>query len=102
MKKKPNTPRSRVKSVIRQLWLRSRERAKVLKDAEHKCVECGVKQSRAKGKEVYIQVHHDPQIDWEGIVDLIFERVLNVPQYPLCIEHHDEKHPEQQKKIKKG
>lgn len=93
-KKKPNTPRSRVKSVIRQLWLRSRERAKALKDAEYRCQDCGAKQSRAKGKEVYIEVHHDPQIDWDGIVDLINERILNVPQYPLCKDCHRRRHAE--------
>lgn len=91
-KKKPSTPRSRVSSALRQLWLRSRERAKSLKDAEYKCCECGVKQSVAKGKEVKLQVHHDPQIDWSGITDLIFERLLNTPQYPLCKECHRKRH----------
>ena len=57
-KKKPITPNSRIKSCLRQLFLRSRERAKCLKDAGYTCEICGAKQSRAKGKEVYVEVHH--------------------------------------------
>ena len=91
-KKKPNTPRSRVRAVLRQLCLRSRERAKVLKDAGYRCRHCDVKQSTAKGKEVKIQVHHDPQINWENLLDLIYERLLNVPQYPLCNSCHKKVH----------
>lgn len=91
-RKKVSTPRSRIKSMIRQLWLRSRERAKALKDYERKCAECGVRQSVAKGKEVKLQVHHDPQIDWDGLIDLIFERILNVSQYPLCEDCHKKAH----------
>lgn len=39
-----------------------------------------------------IQVHHDPPIDWDGLIDLIVERILNVPQFPMCKECHDEEH----------
>lgn len=88
-RKKPETPRSRVRSALRQLWLRSRERAKALKDAGYRCQGCTVKQSVAKGKEVRLQVHHGPPIDWDGLIDLIFERLLNANQYPLCKKCHD-------------
>ena len=91
-RRKESTPRSRIKSALRQLWLRSRERAKVIKQHNNTCVICNRKGSVAKGKEVKIQVHHEPEIDWDGVVDLIFERVLNTPQYPLCKECHKEKH----------
>ena len=91
-KKKPNTPRSRVRAAIRQLWLRSRERAKALKDYDRRCAECGVKQSVAKGKEVKLEVHHSPPIDWNGLIDLVFERILNVKQYPLCKSCHEKAH----------
>lgn len=86
MKKKPNTPRSRVRNAIRQLWLHSRERAAALKASGYKCVMCGVKQSTAKGREVKLEVHHEPPIDdkWEQIIDLIFRDILNAPQFPLC------------------
>ena len=91
-RKKESTPRSRVKNSLRQLWLRSRERAKVIKEHSNTCMECGVKGSVAKGREVKIQVHHDPPIDWDGVVDLIYERILNCNQYPLCKDCHDKKH----------
>jgi len=91
-RKKPNTPRSRVKNAIRLLWMRSRERAAALKKHDYRCVDCGIKQSMAKDKEVKIEVHHEPQIDWTGIVQLIFDRILNVPQYPLCKDCHKKKH----------
>jgi predicted HNH restriction endonuclease len=91
-KKKSETPRSRIKNAIRKLWLRSRERAKALKDSGHKCVDCGAKKSVAKGREVRLEVHHEPKIDWSGIVQLIFDRVLNVPQVPLCKSCHKKRH----------
>lgn len=95
-RKKPNTPRSRIVNAIRQLWLRSRERAKALKDADRKCTKCGVKESRAKGKEVILQVHHDPPIGkkWKDIVDDIAEHILEAPQYPLCKSCHRQIHEE--------
>jgi predicted HNH restriction endonuclease len=74
------------------MWLQSRERAKSLKENGYKCADCGVKQSTAKGKEVKLEVHHDPQINWDGIAELIIERILNVPQYPLCKECHRKRH----------
>jgi len=98
-RKKPNTPRSRIRAAIRLLWMRSRERAAVLKKHGYRCVNCDIKQSVAKGKEVKIEVHHDPKIDWDGIIDLIFARILNVPQIPLCKKCHKERHEEARKDI---
>ena len=94
-KKKPETPRSRVRSAIRQLWLRSRERAKTLKDAEYICQVCGVKQSKAKGKEQKIEVHHSELIgNWEKVIDLIYSEILCSPDKleVLCPKCHEEKH----------
>ena len=87
-RKKPVTPRSRVKAALRQLWLRSRERAKVLKDAQYRCTECDVKQSTAKGREVKLEVHHLTEIQWKELIDLVFEMLLNAPQTPLCKPCH--------------
>ena len=87
-KKSKSTPRGRVKSALRQLWLRSRERAKALKDAGYKCTECNVKQSMAKGREVRLEVHHVTEIDWKELIDLVYERLLSVPQVPLCKDCH--------------
>jgi 5-methylcytosine-specific restriction endonuclease McrA len=94
MKRKPTTPRSRVKNAIRQMWLRSRERAAAVKLHSNTCQHCGRKGSVAKGKEVKIQCHHTKGIDWDGVVDLIFERVLQTPlDYTvLCKECHDKEH----------
>lgn len=86
-RKQPNTPRSKIRSALRQLWLRSRERAKVLKEAKYTC-KCGKKQSRAKGKEVYVEVHHLKEIDWEDLINLVFERLLNPKQECICKECH--------------
>jgi len=89
-KKQPNTPRSRVRSCLRQLWLRSRERQAVLKKADRRCTRCNAKGSVAKGREVKIEVHHEPPIAdaWEEIIDLIFEKILDAPQFPLCHSCH--------------
>jgi len=87
-KKQPNTPRSRVKAALRQLWLRSRERAKALKDADYRCTECDVKQSMAKGRVVKLEVHHLTEIQWQELIDMVFDRLLNVPQVPLCKPCH--------------
>jgi hypothetical protein len=94
-KKKTSTPRSRVKNALRMVWLRSRERAAVIKAQDHTCRHCGKRESKAKGREIKIQVHHLGGIDWDGIVDLIFERMLwpDVTRYEvLCVECHAKEH----------
>jgi hypothetical protein len=64
----------------------------VLKNAGYCCQECGVKKSTARGKEIKINVHHIDGINWDGIIDLIFERLLNTEQEVLCEKCHKEKH----------
>ena len=94
-KKQPNTPRSRIRSAIRQTWLRSRERAKVLKDAGYCCSKCGVKQSKAKGREVSIQVHHISGINiWNKVIDMIAQDILESEQECLCKDCHNDTHKE--------
>ena len=84
------TPRSKVRSAIRQLWLRSRERAATLKRDQYTCVHCHKKQSKAKGKEQAIEVHHLDGIEWENIIDYIFRHVLVDPSKleSICPECH--------------
>ncbi len=93
-KKLPHTPRSRIKNAIRQVWLRSRERAAALKREGYCCERCGIKQSRAKGKEVYVEVHHRKGIDWNGICDVVAERVLQTPDdlEVMCKDCHKKEH----------
>ncbi len=91
--KLPHTPNSRIKSCLRQLFLRSRERAAVLKEANYTC-SCGEKQSRVKGKEVYVEVHHKNQITkWKRIYELIREELLNKDDMEvLCKSCHEKEH----------
>ena len=100
-KKKPNTPRSRIKAAIRQLWLRSRERAATLKRDGYCCQSCGVKQSKAKGKEQKVEVHHIEGIDvWSEVVDLIAELILCIENVDklitLCPDCHKEEHKKEE------
>ena len=92
MKRKPQTPKSQIKSAIRKIFLRSRERAAQLKRDGYSCQCCGAKQSRAMGREIYVEVHHRDGIDWNGVIDLIIERVLNQPMVTLCKECHAAEH----------
>lgn len=90
-RRKPQTPRSQIRNVLRQLWLRSRERAAALKREHYTCQCCQAKQSKAKGKEVDVTVHHAQGIDWEGVIDIIAERILQDPSRlaVLCKDCHD-------------
>ena len=95
-KKLPHTPSSRIRSALRQLWLRSRERAAALKRDKYSCVKCGVKQSKAKGKEVKVEVHHKNPIEdsWNFIIEDIAEYILgDVDNLEvLCKECHLKTH----------
>ncbi len=95
--KKPRperTKRAQVVSHLRLLWLRSNERAAALKREGYCCENCGAKQSKAKGREVKVEVHHVNGIDWSGVADLVIERVLQPPELleVLCKKCHDEEH----------
>lgn len=91
MKKKANTPRSKVRAALRQLWLRSRERGAAIKRDNYTCQRCDRKKSKAKGKEFEVEVHHKDGINWEGVIDIIVERILVHPDklVTLCKECHD-------------
>jgi len=98
-RKVPYTPVSRITSALRQLWLRSRERASALKREKNTCERCGAKQSVAKGREVKVVVHHRNGIDWSGIAELIRERILVHPDKleVLCKPCNDKEHPPKRK-----
>jgi predicted HNH restriction endonuclease len=91
-KKLLTTPRSKVRSAIRQVFLRSRERAAALKAAGYTCAACGVKQSRKKGSEVFVECHHKSGGigNWEKVIDVVYEEILCSPDNLeiLCKDCH--------------
>lgn len=92
-KKLEYTPNSQIKSALRQLWLRSRERSTAIKRDKYTCRKCNVKQSKAKGKEVFVQVHHKKGIcNWEEIYAVIRKNLLCHPDDLIthCEKCHDE------------
>lgn len=90
MKRSESTPRSQVRAALRKLWLRSRERAAALKRDEYTCTICGAKQSRAKGKEVYVEVHHELGVKWNTLMKEIYYHLLVPPSdlVTLCKDCH--------------
>ena len=87
----PITPRSRIRGTLRQLFLKSRERSEALKRDNYTCQDCGIKQTKKKGQEVKVQVHHKKGIDmWEQLIDLIYQELLCDPEelQTLCEDCH--------------
>jgi len=93
-RKLPYTPNSVIRSAMRQLWLRSRERSGAVKEQHNTCQRCGRKGSVAKGCEVKINVHHRNGIKWEELFLLVRERLLQTPDMYecLCEDCHKEEH----------
>jgi predicted HNH restriction endonuclease len=84
--KDPITPRSQIVHSIRQLWLRSRERGECLKLAKYTCTSCGKKQSKKKGFEQKVEVHHKEGIEnWDEVVECIRKNVLCDPTKLECL-----------------
>ena len=90
-KRSLRTPRSQVKHTLQQLFLRSREHSFALKRDGYTCQICGKKQSRAKGKEVYVELHHIDAIAWQHLIDMVYEMLLCDPGrlQTLCKECHE-------------
>ncbi len=88
------TPTSQIVSALRRLWLRSRERAYAIKRDNYTCQKCGRKQSRAKGREVYVEVHHLDGVQWEELIQLVRDRLLVSPDrlQTLCSDCHGAAH----------
>lgn len=85
-KKLPYTPNSRIKAALRMLSLRSRERAAVVKRDGNSCVKCGVKASKAKDREVAIEVHHKHGVtNWDKLYEAIRAYLLCNPDDMECL-----------------
>ena len=85
------TPRSRIKGMLRQIFLKSKERGEALKRDLYTCQKCGVKQSRAVGHEQSVQVHHTKGIEvWDDVIELIATDILCDIEFlqTLCPDCH--------------
>ena len=92
-KKSPFTTNSQIRSALRRLFLRSRERATAIKRDNYTC-SCGKKQSKAKGREVYIECHHlDGVLNWSELFTAVRRYLLSSPETleTLCKECHAKK-----------
>lgn len=92
-KKMEITPRSRIKGMLKQIFLRSKERAAAIKRDDYTCQHCFKKQSQKKGQKLKVQVHHKNGIDvWQEIIDLIYKQILCEPEHleTLCVDCHKE------------
>ena len=81
--KKPVTPPSRIRSVLRRaIWLYSRERAEALKRDGRKCRACGSKEQ--------LEVHHLDNSGIDKIIELIYKTLLCSPDrlVTLCKDCH--------------
>ena len=91
--KEPITPKSQIVHALRQLWLRSRERAECLKLAGYTCQKCGKKKSQRKGFEQKVEVHHKLGVEnWDALVGDIRTFLLCSPDKleALCPDCHGE------------
>lgn len=91
-KRLPTTPRSKFRAALRQVWLRSRERQAALKRDGYRCRACGIKQSKEKGREVKVNVHHLTPIDWDKLLQLVYDSGLMCgPEelQTLCVDCHE-------------
>ena len=101
-KKKLSTPRSRIRSALRQVWLRSRERAAAIKRENGCCEKCGAKQSAARGREMKLEVHHRNGVKWDELINLVFKYLLCDPAdlEVLCDKCHAHTHDDEDEWLK--
>ena len=89
------TPRGQVRSAVKRLWLRSRERSFAIKRDGYTCQACGKKQSKAKGREVKVEVHHLEGVgNWDTAINVIYDCLLCDPDFlqTLCEKCHKNEH----------
>ena len=59
-----------------------------MKASGYTCRSCGAKQSRAKGREVYVECHHTNGIFWDGLIEDVRQRLLSGELEVLCKDCH--------------
>jgi 5-methylcytosine-specific restriction endonuclease McrA len=77
--------------MLRQMFLKSCERNQCLQRDYYTCQLCKRKQTKKKGQELKVQVHHKQGIDaWNNIIDAIQEQLLCDPDelQTLCEDCH--------------
>ena len=84
-----------MRSALHKLWMRSRERAVALKRDQYTCQGCGKKQSKAKGQEFAVEVHHLDGVEWDYLLDYVYRHLLCDPARleVMCHECHEREHP---------
>lgn len=86
-KKKTQTDKKHIVSMLRKLWLWSPERRLALKRANGTCENCGCKTKKP-------HVHHVDGINWDTIVRLIRKHIVCNPDrlLVLCQKCHKREH----------
>lgn len=93
MTNEQRTKRAIIISKLRELWLRSKERANALKRDNYTCVHCHRKASKAKDNVFKVQVHHKHGIvNWDKLETEIRANLLCDIEHleTLCKECHVE------------
>ena len=91
-KRLPYTPNSQIRSALRKLFLRSRERSAAIKRDGYTCQKCGAKQSKRKGFEVSVECHHlDGVVNWDALFEAVRKYLLCDPgkMQTLCKKCHE-------------
>jgi 5-methylcytosine-specific restriction endonuclease McrA len=102
-KKLQHTPNSKITSMLRRLFLWSREHQIALKRDKYTCQECNVKKT-SKNK-LKLNVHHIlGHINWDLIIKIIREELLVEPELllTLCVDCHKKRHGHSQEKSNGG
>ena len=96
MKRSPYSTNTFIKAALHRMWLRSRERSLRLKMDGYCCQVCGAKQSKRKGAEVAVNVHHLNGIRWKEMIAYIRKELLVTPDKltTLCVTCHKNEHEE--------
>ena len=92
--RKPITPNSQLTNMIRRCWLFSRERRERLRLDDSTCWTCKRKASKAKRREVSVEVHHITPVRMSLIIEVIRRELLVGPEKlaTYCKECHKLEH----------